>query len=291
MHKRDTSLQTVSQSSVCVCTQGCQAKHFSFFFVSLFSNVSMYVPNRTTVADVILIVLMKLRLALLNLDLSHRFGLSETVVARIMVKNIPVISSELKRFIIWPSREDACRTMPMIVRRRYPTCISIIDCTEVRIQRPLGFTARSRTYSHYKGCNTIKFMVSITPCGAVSFITKCWGGRASDKEIILKSDFLDKLQEGDIVLADRGFLISADVAFRGARLEVPALTRGKKQLSAKEVEDARHISRVRIHVERAIGRIKVFRILRDRMPINMLRHASDIVVICAAITNLKSRLA
>ncbi|XP_077484039.1 uncharacterized protein LOC144094053 [Amblyomma americanum] len=284
------SANCITEQCVSVYT-GLPSKALFLFFVSLFKNVALYIPNRCTVADAVLVVLMKLRLALLNIDISHRFGLSETTVARIMVKNIPIIASELKRFIIWPSREDACRTMPMIVRRKYPTCMAIIDCTEVRIQKPLGYSARSKTYSHYKSSNTIKFMVSITPCGAISFVTKCWGGRASDKEIILKSGFLDKLQEGDIVLADRGFLIREDVAHRGARLEVPALTRGKRQLSAKEVEDARHISRVRIHVERAIGRIKVFHILRDRLSITMLRHATDIVVICAAITNMKPRLA
>ncbi|XP_077501381.1 uncharacterized protein LOC144112417 [Amblyomma americanum] len=241
------------------------SKSLFLFFVSRFENVALYIPNRCTVADAVQVVLTKLRLALLNIDIIHRFGLSETTVPRIMVKNIPIIASELKRFIIWPSRKDACRTMPMMVRRKYPTCMAIIDCTEVRIQKLLGYSTRSKTYSHYKSSNTIKFMVSITPCGAISFVTKCWGGRASDKEIILKSGFSDKLQEGDIVLADRGFLIR-DVAHRGARLEVPALTRGKRQLSAKEVEDARQISRVRIHVERAIGRIKVFHILRADCP-------------------------
>ncbi|XP_077491950.1 uncharacterized protein LOC144102595 [Amblyomma americanum] len=284
------SANCITEQCVSVYT-GLPSKALFLFFVSLFKNVALYIPNRCTVADAVLVVLMKLRLALLNIDISHRFGLSETTVARIMVKNIPIITSELKRFIIWPSREDACRTMPMMVRRKYPTCMAIIDCTEVRIQKPLGYSARSKTYSHYKSSNTIKFMVSITPCGAISFVTKCWGRRASDKEIILKSGFLDKLQEGDIVLADRGFLIREDVAHRGARLEVPALTRGKRQLSAKKVEDARHISRVRIHVERAIGRIEVFHILRDRLSITMLRHATDIVVICAAITNMKPRLA
>lgn len=93
------------------------------------------------------------------------------------------------------------------------------------------------------------------------------------------------------MLADRGFLIKEDVARRGACLVVPALTRGKRQLPAREAEDARKISRIRIHVERAIGRMKVYRILRDRLPVSLLRYASSIVNICAALTNMRPRLA
>ena len=38
------------------------------------------------------------------------------------------------------------------------------------------------------------------------------------------------------MLADRGFSIADSVGFHGARLYIPAFTRGKKQLSALEVE-------------------------------------------------------
>ena len=37
------------------------------------------------------------------------------------------------------------------------------------------------------------------------------------------------LDPGDVVLADRGFRISEDLAMMGVHLEVPAFTRGKVQ--------------------------------------------------------------
>ncbi|CAN7938375.1 unnamed protein product, partial [Ixodes hexagonus] len=262
-----------------------------FFIVALVEGARPYVPRGSTLGDVVLIVLMKLRLALLNVDLGYRFGLSESTIGKIMKQNIPVLSSQLKRFIIWPTKDDTARTLPTLVRRRYPECRAIIDCTECRIERPLAFGARSKTYSHYKGTNTFKFLVGITPNGAVSFVSKCWGGRASDKKLIQSSGFLDKLEDGDVILADRGFLIREDVASRGATLVVPALTRGKNQLSAREAEEARRISSIRIHVERAIGRMKVYRILKDRLPVTLLRYATSVVNICAALTNMRRRLA
>ncbi|EEC03876.1 conserved hypothetical protein [Ixodes scapularis] len=137
--------------------------------------------------------------------------------------------------------------------------------------------------------NAVKFLIGITRNGAVSFVSKCWGGRASDEKLIQSSRLLDKLANGDVILADRGFLIKEDVARRGAHLVVRALTRGKKQLPAREAEEARQISRIRIHVERSIGRM-VYRILRDRLPASLLRYATSVVNICAALANMRPRL-
>ena len=44
---------------------------------------------------------------------------------------------------------------------------------------------------------------------------------------------------------------------------------------------------LRIHVERAINRIKFFQILKGLIPVTMLHHIDDIVATCAALSNLK----
>ena len=57
----------------------------------------------------------------------------------------------------------------------------------------------------------------------------------SDRYLTQHCRFLELLQTGDLVLADRGFNIEEDLNFYGAKLAIPAYTRGKKQLSL-EVE-------------------------------------------------------
>ena len=69
----------------------------------------------------------------------------------------------------------------------------------------------------------------------------------SDRYLTQHCRFLELLQPGDLVLADRGFNIEEDLNFYGAKLAIPAYTRGKKQLSL-EVERSKRLSRVRIHV-------------------------------------------
>ena len=98
----------------------------------------------------------------------------------------------------------------------------------------------------------------------------------------------------DVVLADRGFDIADSVAMMGAQLHIPSFTRGKAQLSAKEVESTRRIANVRIHVERVIGSLKQkYTVLQSTLPIEYLVSVDQkpptidkIATVCSALTNL-----
>ena len=59
------------------------------------------------------------------------------------------------------------------------------------------------------------------------------GGRVSDKILTQEIDFFTHLEAGDVILADRGFTVAEDLAVYGAKLEIPAFTRGKGQLSQR----------------------------------------------------------
>ena len=70
-------------------------------------------------------------------------------------------------------------------------------------------------------------------------------GPASDIQILRDSEFTTFKYHwpGDQVLADRGFTLGEGFASNsGAELIIPAFIRGKKQLSAAEVERTRKIS-------------------------------------------------
>ena len=117
----------------------------------------------------------------------------------------------------------------------------------------------------------MKFLIGITPCGTISYLSECWGGRISDKNLTQESTFLSLLEPGDVVLVDRGFTMSEDIALRGAKLIIPAFTCGKTQLSQKDVEMSKQMSKLRIHVERVIGLMKNrYTILKGPIPLNTL---------------------
>lgn len=171
--------------------------------------------------------------------------------------------------------------------------VAIIDCFEVFIDCPSSLLARAQTWSNYKHHNTIKVLIGITPQGTVSFLSKPWGGRVSDKHLTENSGFTDKLLPGDVVLADRGFTIAESLANVGAALHIPAFTKGKSQLSAEDVHKTRAIANVRIHVERVIGNVrKKYSILNGTLPIDFLVRSGSslpliyhIISVCCALSN------
>ena len=137
----------------------------------------------------------------------------------------------------WPDRQAIQRTMPYCFRVHYGLKVTaIIDCFELFIEKPSSLFARACIWSQYKHHNTAKYLIAITPQGVVSFISRGWGGRVSDQYITEHSGFLRNILHGDVVLADRGFLISESLGARGASFQILAFTRGRSQLSAMEIK-------------------------------------------------------
>lgn len=155
------------------------------------------------------------------------------------------------------------------------------------IEKPASQQCQAATWSDYKHNNTVKLLVAISPQGSIAYISKLWGGRASDRHIVVKSDFLSYIIPGDQVLADRGFTVREELMIRGAELVMPPAAKGKAQMTAADVAKTKKIANVRIHVERVIQRIKKFRILSQVIPISLLSTLDHAIVVCCAITNLK----
>ena len=98
------------------------------------------------------------------------------------------------------------------------------------------------------------------------------------------------LERDDEIMSDRGFQIKEELMLRYCYLSVPPGTRVKSQMTTTECQRTKDVANLRIHVERAINRIKTYRIFKSVLPITMLHHADDIVCTCAALCNFKPPL-
>eukprot|EP00112_Aurelia_sp_Birch-Aquarium-sp1_P024959 Seg809.7 transcript_id=Seg809.7/GoldUCD/mRNA.D3Y31 product="hypothetical protein" protein_id=Seg809.7/GoldUCD/D3Y31 len=229
--------------------------------------------------------LVKCRLNLKTRDLAYRFGISSSTVSNIFTTWTKFLRPILENFIIWPTKDTVKSNLPEKFKD-FPETRVIIDWFELGIQHPKSLSAQAETYSNYKSKNAMKYLIGITPNVACSFISKGFGGRTSDKKITYESGFLEKLEPGDDCMADRGIDIEDLLRKHGATLNMPPMTKGKKQLSENEVTKTRRIASARIYVENFIGRVRTFRILNETIPINFARQIDDIVVCLCALCNI-----
>ena len=175
--------------------------------------------------------------------------------------------------------------MPQCFKDKHPFTRVIIDATEVFVEQPALPELQQLTFSTYKNTNTYKGLIGISPSGAVVFVSDLYPGCISDKELTRKCGILDLLDKGDTLMADRGFDIEGDLILKGVRLNIPPFLKGKQQLSQSELVETRRIASLRIHVERAMERLKNFHIFDKPLPPSFKDTANQTFYICAVLTN------
>ena len=84
-------------------------------------------------------------------------------------------------------------------------------------------------------------------------------------------------------MADRGFDIEDDMP-EGVTLNIPAFMDKKEQLDKEDEIMTRKIASVRVHVERAISRIKNFRILHQTFSLKSAQQLDEIWTICSYVS-------
>ena len=125
--------------------------------------------------------------------------------------------------------------------------------------------------------------------GAISYISLLYVGSISDVELTRVSGLISKLprNESASVMADRGFTIRDQLNEVGVELNIPPFLEDQKQLPSSKVQEGCTIASLRIHVERAIGRVKNYTILKSPLPLSTSRIASQIVTVCALLVNFQ----
>ena len=97
------------------------------------------------------------------------------------------------------------------------------------------------------------------------------------------------LQRGDDIMADKGFLIEEEMRAVGLQLNLP-FSRSKRQMPAGDVLVTKRIAKHRVHVERAIAKIKKFKIVSDKIPNTRLRIINHIWYVVSMLSNFQPHI-
>jgi len=246
--------------------------------------------SKLSTMDQFFLFLCRLRQGLPEQDLATRFHVSQSTVSRICVTWVNFLYFMLGSLPIWPSRKTVDELMPDCFKHTFPATRVILDCTEIHVQKPSSKVLNSAIYSHYKGNTTFKGLVGIAPSGEVTFVSDLYTGSISDKEITKKSGILSFLEEGDMVMADKGFLIKDLLSERQVSLVIPPFLGPSGHFTADEVRKTQAIARLRIHVERAIRRIKEYHIFDKVLPMTLVGSVNQLWSVCALLTNFQGPL-
>lgn len=240
--------------------------------------------------DEMFMFLVRLKLGLFEQDLADRFAIHISSVSRKLVTWSNFLYFFLGSQIIWPSRADVDRCMPEGFRELYPSTRVILDCTEIFVQTPTSLLLQSQLYSSYKSNTTLKGLIGITPHGAICFVSTLYTGGISDREITRCSGILDLLEAGDSVMADKGFDIGNMLQEYNVALNIPPFLENQGQFSTQDVQKTKTIASLRIHVERAIRRVKEYHFLDFDVPLSTLGSVNQLYSIACLLTNFQGPL-
>ena len=155
---------------------------------------------------------------------------------------------------------------------------------------PGSLLLNGELFSSYKNHTTLKGLIGIAPSGAITFISQLYTGSISDREIVIRSGFLAQaFVDGDTIMADKGFTLQ-DILPLGTTLNIPPFLGQNTQMSAEDVIHTQQIASVRIHVERAINRIKNYKIWSGVVPLSSFGPVNQMWSICAFLCNTQDKL-
>ena len=239
-------------------------------------------PRTLSAFESYLLTLVRLRRNFDVRHLSFLFSVSEGTVTNIFTTWINFMFIKFGSICIWPTRKQVNDVMPQSLKEKFPMTRCIIDCVEFKVAVPSSLVIHKMMYSDYKSHTTTKVLVGIAPGGGFTFISSAFPGSISDKGIVIKSGLLypELWEKGDVIMADRGFLIDDYLKPLGVWLIMPSFLQGREQFTGDEVVRSQQIASERIHVERMIQRLKCFHIFDRVIPVNMLGSLNQIISVC-----------
>ena len=126
------------------------------------------------------------------------------------------------------------------------------------------------------------------------FVSQLYTGSISDKEIVIRSGFLETLKNkvkvgeilaADAVMADKGFDIGDELKKINLGLNIPPFLANQSAFTEGVVIKTQTVAQHRIHVERVIGKVRRFQIFSIEIPINMFGTINQIWTICCILSN------
>ncbi|CAM9923312.1 unnamed protein product [Ectocarpus fasciculatus] len=237
---------------------------------------------------------------------SMLFGVSPQTGGRAFTTWVKYLRGKLRPWLRLPEVDEVAAKAPAnFKRKQMEKVVVVLDATEIETVRVWHTNLAFYLYSTYKHKPTGKVLIGVTPSGVICYISSMYGGRMSDTELVARSGVISELVEkgfgsrtaaensgggmgGYMVMADRGFNgIAMQLYEAGLGYVAPPATR-EHELQFKEVdaEHTRDVANLRIHVERAIGALKQWKMCENKFDSSQMDVMPLVFEVCGALVNM-----
>ena len=230
---------------------------------------------------------------------SALFGTSPQTGGRAFTTWVAFLRQKLRPWVRLPEIDEVESKAPEnFWRKQLEKVVIVLDATEIECVRVWHTNLAYYMYSTYKGKPTGKVLIGVTPSGVICHVSGMYGGRMSDTELVARSGIIPELVEkgfgfdsyggGYMVMADRGFNGSAMQLYDvGLGYVAPPGTREEElQFSEVDAEITRDVANLRIHVERAIGALKQWKMCQNKFDSTQMDIVPRVYEVCAALVNM-----
>ena len=239
--------------------------------------------------DEFFLVMCRLRQGFHEDHLAHLFNISISTVSRIFISWINFMYFKFGQINIWPSREVVNLTMPEAFKKSTALPESSLTAQKSDVKCPavcswmVNYSATTKTIQLWR--DWLEFRL-VEP----SLLSASYTLAVCHREIVKRSGFLGlPFDEHDSVMADKGFTIQ-DLLPLSVSLNLPPFLGSSSQMPDKDVLKTQEIASLRIHVERAINKIKNFHIWDRVIPMHQFGVINEMWAVTAFLCNTQTNI-
>lgn len=191
---------------------------------------------------------------------SFYVGFSRSKACEWAHRLFPVLEQTMQRKLVLPQRKISD---PEEFLRLFPEIKEVfVDGVERLKQRPKKKKAQQKAYSGKKKAHTRKSVVVSDNKRRILVVTKQKSGRRHDKRLADKESVFENIPKKIPVYADTGFI---GVAKNHQNILIPKKRTKKNPLTHQDKEMNKLISSYRVLVEHAIGGLKRYRCMSEKL--------------------------
>ena len=109
--------------------------------------------------------------------------------------------------------------------------------------------------------------------------------KKAGSDILKNKVAVGEILADDAVMADKGFDIGDELKNANLHLNIPPFLANQSAFSEGDVIKTQTVAQHRIHIERAIGKVRRFQIFSIEIPVTMFEIINQIWTVCCMLSN------